>query len=210
MASSSSKTQQKKNIWLMALNDPLAGTTSPSQNICLSDINGDGEYLLIIGDDKKSLRVWKGQSITSQLTLREVPNAVFSFYADATPPIKPWISIICGNIIYFYKSVGSVLRPRAKIDLPLFEPHPEEKKIWEELKKDAMPLDDALDKFDELRIKGNILTPQAARLLAQEDTAVQEAIINEVKQKGPVWRFVYIIYINIYICYFFIFFLLLF
>ncbi|KAH7824299.1 putative bardet-Biedl syndrome 1 family protein [Monocercomonoides exilis] len=185
---STSLASGKKDIWLNALTDPLAGTSVPSTNICLSDINGDGKYALIIADDKRLLRVWRGGSVVSQLALLDTPTAVFSFYADRTLPMTPWIGVICGNLFYFYKTQNGILRPKAKFELPVFEPIAEEAKVWEGIKKGSMQLEDALGALEQIRDDGSVLTPSAQRLLALENEDAQEALLEDIKSKGAVWR----------------------
>ena len=190
MSRAADKPQQKKGIWLQALSDSLAGTSSPQQNMCFSDIHGDGDYVLIIADEKKTLRIWKGANIIYNLTLPAIPSSIFSFYADSTPPITPLVGVVCGTMIFCYKSTkGGSFGPYTKYELPLFQPSAEETSIWEESKKGTLALDEVLNRLDSLQVKGDLITPAAQRLLGSADPQEQEKYFSEVKTKGTTWRF---------------------
>ena len=125
------ETAQKKSIWLQLLSDSLASATAPSQNICLSDIHGDGDYVLLIADEKKTLRIWKGSNVIHNTPLVGIPSSLFSFYADSTPPVTPLVGVVCGPVIFCFKSKGGRFEPYMKYELPVFQPSQEESSVWE-------------------------------------------------------------------------------
>jgi hypothetical protein len=180
---------KKKEVWLTALTDPLAQTSSYSNCICLSDFNNDGDTALIIGDDKNQMRVWRGSVVVSLVKLMDVPKAIFTFFADKTEPVTPWVGILCTTTIFFYRSVQRVLRPKAKFELPPFELDPEEKKIWDDIRGNAS-LEDCQQRFEDLRENDVLLTPHAHQFINAEYDDILENYKKEAKAKPIIWRFV--------------------
>ncbi|KAA6358706.1 MAG: hypothetical protein EZS28_045767, partial [Streblomastix strix] len=110
-----------KDIWLSAFTDPLACATAFTPNICMADLNGDGDYALLIADEKKNFRIWRGTSVKAQLQLVGVPSAAFQVYVENETPPQPWVGVLCDNAVFFYKSIGGVMKPRARFELPDLE-----------------------------------------------------------------------------------------
>lgn len=182
-------TAKKKEMWLTALTDPLAQTTSNSSCICLSDFNNDGDTALLISDEKSTMRIWRGgQIIAPVLKLLEIPKAIFSFFAEKIEPVTPWIGLLCGTTIFFYKAVSGILRPKAKFDLPAFNIDPEEQKVWDQMKDGSLSLEDCQGHFEELRENGVFLTPHAHSFINSEDDESMGKYQQEIKSKNIVWR----------------------
>lgn len=72
------------NKWVSALHDYSAGINSLPTCIGLSDLYGDGDYKLIIGDIgtgkyNMRLKVFKGLTLIGESVLTDVPSAVVPF-----------------------------------------------------------------------------------------------------------------------------------
>lgn len=71
-----------KQPWLNAWRDPVAGVKAFPQCIRLSDIYGDGDHRLVIGDTEKTLVIYQGANIDKKYPLTDSPTAVVTFYAE--------------------------------------------------------------------------------------------------------------------------------
>lgn len=68
--------------WLNAWRDPLAGVKAFSQCVRLSDLYGDGDFRLVVGDNEKSLIIYQGANIDKRYPVLDSPTAVTLFYAE--------------------------------------------------------------------------------------------------------------------------------
>lgn len=72
------------NKWVSALNSATIGLNTLPCCVCLTDLYGDGEYKLVIGDfgtEKYDIRlkVLRGLQIIVENVLSDLPSAVVSF-----------------------------------------------------------------------------------------------------------------------------------
>uniref|UniRef100_A0A8C1LYN0 Bardet-Biedl syndrome 1 n=2 Tax=Cyprinus carpio TaxID=7962 RepID=A0A8C1LYN0_CYPCA len=122
--------------WLDAHYDPVANLYTFSSCIALSDLHGDGENKLVVGDlgtgvCNVKLKVYRGTGVLSESTLLDLPTGLVSFLMDLHEPRTPAIAVASGPFIYVYKN----LRPYFKFTLPSLEVNPLEQDVWSQAKE---------------------------------------------------------------------------
>ena len=74
--------------------DPVAGISAYSSCIRLADLNGDGDYKLLIADHQRKLKIYKGTTLLSEnilrLELTGAPAARRRPRRLCTPPRPGW------------------------------------------------------------------------------------------------------------------------
>jgi Bardet-Biedl syndrome 1 protein len=139
-------------MWLNAWHDPVASIQTASSCIRIADVTGDGDPKLLVADQNRTLRMYKGQincrglenwtdcflagmNLISVHGLLDVPSAICTFYDDsksAAGPRLPSLAVACGPFIFIYKR----LRPHYKFTLPGPKIDDEELAIWQVLYSD--------------------------------------------------------------------------
>ncbi|VDK55414.1 unnamed protein product [Anisakis simplex] len=117
--------------WVSALHDHSAGINSVPECVGLSDLHGDGDYKLIIGDMgtgryNMRLKVFKGLTLIGESVLTDVPSAVVPFINELIQPTLPSIAISSGPSILIYKN----LKPFYKFNIPAMEINDSEMEAW--------------------------------------------------------------------------------
>lgn len=121
--------------WLIANQQKSLNLNTFSSCMCFSDVNGDDDHRLIIGDYGQSpgnirLLVFKGTNLQAQIKLFDYPVAVASFFMDLPDDMNvPSISVASGSAIFIYKN----LKPFYKFTLPLCPTNSTEQEIWNEM-----------------------------------------------------------------------------
>lgn len=169
-----------KPIWLEAWSDPLAGIKAYTPCVHTCNLDGDGEWRLIVGDMRKSLKVWKATQRVSELTLLGVPTAITSFLPDASSTRMPCLAVACGPCIYMYRS----LRHFYKFTLPMDPVDPQEEGLWRKAYEGGMEpgsMDVALQALQDLGIQ---LTTRSMELLSLTDAQRRKQFM-EANQNTP-------------------------
>uniref|UniRef100_A0A8C5STV3 Bardet-Biedl syndrome 1 n=1 Tax=Laticauda laticaudata TaxID=8630 RepID=A0A8C5STV3_LATLA len=127
--------------WLDAYHDPVANLHTFSSCVTLADLHGDGDHKLVVGNfgstgHEMKLKVYQGTTLLSENTLPDLPTSVVSFLMELHEPRMPALAVASGPYIYVYKN----LRPYFKFTLPLMEPNPMEKVVWDQAKEDKVDL----------------------------------------------------------------------
>src|SRR4051812_2931200 len=91
--------------WLNAWHDTVANVKAFSPCVRLADLNATGEYLLLIADADKKLKVYKGTSLASEHALLDVPSALAIFYTDLNKPQTPSVAVAAGSYIFIYRNL---------------------------------------------------------------------------------------------------------
>uniref|UniRef100_A0A670Z2C4 Bardet-Biedl syndrome 1 n=1 Tax=Pseudonaja textilis TaxID=8673 RepID=A0A670Z2C4_PSETE len=122
--------------WLDAYYDPVANLHTFSSCVTLADLHGDGDHKLVVGNfgstgHEMKLKVYQGTTLLSENTLPDLPTSVVSFLMELHEPCMPALAVASGPYIYVYKN----LRPYFKFTLPLMEPNPMEKVVWDQAKE---------------------------------------------------------------------------
>ena len=101
-----------------------------TQLMCLSDLNDDGDYNLVVADHKTNkLKVYMGTSTLYQADLKSKPIALTTYVETNKKPSIPVIVVACENSLYYFKEYN----PYQKFDLPNIEFSDDERKIWKRL-----------------------------------------------------------------------------
>lgn len=133
--------------WLNAWYDPVANIKTLTSCIALADLNGDGDYKLVVADLGLKLKVWKGTALISESPLMETPVAVQTYFMDDSVPRVPVVAVAAGSNIYIYRN----MKPHIKFQLPPITLDTTETEVWNDLKDDKMPLMKAFEVLTELR-----------------------------------------------------------
>ena len=109
-------------VWLWGVGwgtqDPVANVHAYSSCVRLADLNGDGEWRLLVADSRKKLKVWKGTALQSEHNLLEAACGICPFYSDLATPRTPALGVAAGAHIFIYRN----LRPYYKFTLPAVSP----------------------------------------------------------------------------------------
>lgn len=81
----------------------------------LSDLKDDGDYKLVIADQKGKLKIYMGTNVIYNERLGfDKPTALTTFYDTSKKPMLPIIAIASGSCIYYYQN----FQPLMKFELP--------------------------------------------------------------------------------------------
>ncbi|CAJ1352811.1 unnamed protein product [Effrenium voratum] len=163
------KEEKKKNQWLDAWHDPVAGMSCYSSFLCLADLLADGDHRLVMVDMKKRIRMYKGTTIQWEHKLPDVPCAVQAFYEKAGSPPIPTLAVASGHKVLIFKN----MRPSQQFRLPPLEIDPVEQRIWEEMSHDGADIPAGFDKLNMARENGTALSNQSIDFLAVEEPEAQ-------------------------------------
>ncbi|XP_011417321.3 Bardet-Biedl syndrome 1 protein homolog isoform X3 [Magallana gigas] len=168
--------------WLEAYKDPVASLYTLTQCICLSDVQADGDWKLIIADlgtgsFNMKLKVYKGTNLMSEHTIIDLPTGVVSFYMDTHEPRTPAIAVASGPYIYVYKN----LRPYFKFTLPTLEVNPVEADLWNQVKEEKINIFVLREMLEGMRAEGTVLTVRSLRFLQLQDVGDCETFANMYK-----------------------------
>jgi Bardet-Biedl syndrome 1 protein len=168
--------------WLHAWADPVAGVKTFTACVRLVDLAGDGDYRLVIADQEKRIKVYKGTSVASVHPLLDVPVALAAFYpadtAAAPGPRVPSIAVAAGSFVFVYRN----LRPYMKFTLPQVPVAAQENTLWEDYWSNRLPLNGLIDGLKALRDAHGIqLTSRAGDVLALGDDKEVAAYLSGVR-----------------------------
>lgn len=164
--------------WLNAWHDTVANVKAFSPCVRLADLNATGEYLLLIADADKKLKVYKGTSLASEHALLDVPSALAIFYTDLNKPQTPSVAVAAGSYIFIYRN----LRPYYKFTLPPVDIEQGELDIWAALRAGKMEVTAAVEQLSEARDTGVQLSTRSINLLSLgENRSEQESFVHAQK-----------------------------
>ncbi|EFC46696.1 predicted protein [Naegleria gruberi] len=154
-----------------------------------SDINGDGDYKLVVATASKNpleskktkqahrLRVYKGTGIISENVLMEEPIALASYYTDYSSPKRPMIVVASSNHIYYYKN----LQPFYKFTMPAKTTEEKEVEIWQYLKESKYDAKTGYAELARLRDHNITLSTRSYELLSLTSNEDIKAFIDTRK-----------------------------
>ena len=168
--------KRERNFWLNAWRDHLAGLHAYSSCLELADVNGDGDYKLIVADAGKRLKVFSGTSLATENALMTVPSAVAAFFSDYRDQVRrPNVAVASGPFIFVYKN----LRPFYKFTLPLVQLDPAEVATWEALRADTMEAQDAFNALEEAKDRGALLSTRSVDFLACDSLQMKMQFVED-------------------------------
>ena len=170
-------------VWLDAHKDAMASIQTTPSCIRLCDITGDGDPKLLVADQNRKLRLYKGINLVSEHALLDTPSAICPFWEEkkGPGPHVPSLAVACGQFIFIYKR----LRPHYKFTLPTLPVDEEETAIWKAVWEGSTSHTDACERLAGLMEKGVVLTHQSNDLLATDDPAERPAMLVECHGKLP-------------------------
>ena len=80
------KAKIKKNPWLHAWSDPIAGVHCYSDTMVLADLNDDGDSKLVLADRDSRIKIYQGTNVLFEDNLITTPLGVEVFYESAKKP----------------------------------------------------------------------------------------------------------------------------
>lgn len=180
MASRDNPKPKKKDPWLHAWYDPVAGLNAHSACARLADLSGDGDAKLLVADADRKLKVFKGTALCSEHLLLDVPVAMCAFYSDRAEPRTPSVAVAAGPFVFIYRN----LRPYYKVKLPHIDIAEEEAAVWAELRTDAIAAPAAVSRLGALRDGGVSLSSRSLDILALDEAGAekQSAFVARHKQ----------------------------
>lgn len=177
----SQQVEKVESAWLDAWQDPVANVQAYSPCVRMADLNGDGEWRLLVADSRKKLKVWKGTALQSEHNLLEAPAGICPFYSDLASPRIPALGVAAGPFVFIYRN----LRPYYKFTLPLVVLDAREVQVWGELGAEAVDVRRVADALSALREQGVTLSSRSSDFLAVDDhnAAARAAFAEKVKGK---------------------------
>ncbi|XP_067130781.1 Bardet-Biedl syndrome 1 protein [Centruroides vittatus] len=171
------KSEMNISKWLNAHYDPLATLYTFSSCMCLVDLQGDGDYKLIIADlgtgsYNMKLKVYKGTNLLSEHTIIDIPTGVVAFHMNTGDTKAPAIAVASGANIYVYKN----MRPFYKFTLPTLEVSQAELDVWNQAKDDKLDLTNLKEVLESIRteIGESNLTARSQRFLMLDQDEMEE------------------------------------
>ena len=147
--------------WLNAWTDPVANLHSFSPCLRLADIAADGDHRLLVADNTKKVKVFRGTSLQAEYPLLDAPSAMECYYTDTGKGALPNIAIACGSYVYIYRN----MRPYYRYSLPPVTLDQTETAVFDALKAGTMDAATALATLTEAKENGITLSPRVLSLL---------------------------------------------
>ena len=103
------------------MQDPVANVQAYSPCVRMADLNGDGEWRLLVADSRKKLKVWKGTALQSEHNLLEAPAGICPFYSDLASPRIPALGVAAGPFVFIYRNLRPYYKVHTHWDKPVVE-----------------------------------------------------------------------------------------
>uniref|UniRef100_F7EQ74 Bardet-Biedl syndrome 1 n=1 Tax=Ornithorhynchus anatinus TaxID=9258 RepID=F7EQ74_ORNAN len=153
----------------------------PTPPLCLpalSDLHGDGEFKLVVGDlgpgaRQPRLRVLKGPTVVTESPLPDLPAAAVAFRMDPHEARPPALALASGPCVYVYKN----LRPYFKFSLPPLPCNPVERDLWNQAKEDRIDPLTLKEMLEGIREKAEVpLSVKSLRFLQLEQGEMENFV----------------------------------
>lgn len=161
-----------KSPWISAWSDNVAGIDTFSQLMTLADLQDDGDYKLVVSDQKGKLKIYMGTNVIYNQKLEfDKPTAIQTFYDSNKKPMFPIVAIASGSALYYYKN----FQPLMKFEFPIISFSKEEQEIWIMLPKagNELEIQPLTDRLFALREGGFVLSSISSELLSLESISEQ-------------------------------------
>lgn len=119
----------ESNFWLFAFRDSAANAQTFCDGIVLADVDGSGDYKLIVADEKKSMRIYSGMSEAPKTKLPSVPSGVATFFMPSFSRHIPVVAVAVGSIVLMFGNN----RPLYKYEIRPLSVDEEEAAVWTSL-----------------------------------------------------------------------------
>jgi hypothetical protein len=147
---SKDKNQHRKNPWLHAWSDPIAGVHCYSQSMILADLNDDGDSKLVLADRDNKIKIYQGTALLFQDNLITRPIAVEIFYENNKKPLIPIIAIAADDKLMLYHKY----RQHYLYIFPPIAVNEEEQGIWRDIQNQQMTTEEGVGLLNDLRDSG--------------------------------------------------------
>ncbi|CAD5217374.1 unnamed protein product [Bursaphelenchus xylophilus] len=168
--------------WLRALYEPLAGVQTTKSCITIGDVHSDGDYKLILVDEKQpppKMVLYFGLTPQTQTTLSDRPAAIVTFYSESGQ--SPCIAVASGNGILIYRN----MKPFYRFAVPQEFLHPPEIHIWEAAKhNEQMSVETLKEGLKEcLKDVGmDCLTDITQQFMGQKSDSARQNLLERVRK----------------------------
>ncbi|GET92939.1 hypothetical protein, conserved [Leishmania tarentolae] len=168
----------KGKFWLYAFRDHLANLRAFSNCIETADINGVGDYQLLVADGSKRIKVYAGTSLQRELPLFGVPSAIASFFMDDGDAFrKPVIAASTGPYIFMYRSN----KPLYRFMVPPVPLDPQESAIWQDLATEVLTIEEGVNKLESLLDSGVQTSSRTLELLLKETMEGRSEFVSHLR-----------------------------
>jgi Bardet-Biedl syndrome 1 protein len=145
--------------WRVAFSDKTTGIAGVPQCLTSGDVFGDGSHRILIVSLEQKLICFEGQRMTHELTLPDMPSSVCVHYNGRSTGDSeiPLVAVGAGNGVFFFLN----LRQYAKFTLPAPYRSPDEARVYEEFRANALNLLEAQQELRRAREQDVPLCPQS-------------------------------------------------
>ncbi|KAG8470997.1 hypothetical protein KFE25_009418 [Diacronema lutheri] len=164
----------QRSPWLHAWRDPVANLKAFSPCMRLVDLNGDGDYKLIVADAERRLKVYRNTSLISENVLLDTPVSMCVTYTETSKPRVPSVAVASGPHVFIYRR----LRPYYKFSVPPTPLAQAEANVWTKLHSGAMDIAEAVDALVAARDGGTLLTTRSVDLINTEALDERTALVD--------------------------------
>lgn len=169
----------EKNFWLLAMCNHTANAQTFSDGIALADVDGSGDYRLIIADEKKSMRVFSGMNDVLEVKLPCVPSGIATCVMPSFNARIPVVAIGVGSRVLMFGNNKPLYRYEIQ-PLPVDQ---EEKVIWKDLESGKTMVNEGVDKLLRRVEQGVKVTSRTLDFLFLHDTKEKEAFVTRNAEK---------------------------
>ncbi|GFR47660.1 hypothetical protein Agub_g9403 [Astrephomene gubernaculifera] len=162
-----------RSIWLEAFNDPVAGITACTPCVHTCNLFGDGDNRLVIAEEDRKLKVWKGTQKASEFLLLDTPVAICSYISENTAPRLPALAVAAGSNIFIYRN----LRPCHRFQLPPENVNTEEQDVWQKVMDGEIVIGEAVAQLTRLQDAGEVLHTRSLQLMKIGDMDAKMAFV---------------------------------
>jgi hypothetical protein len=144
------KAQTRKNPWLHAWSDPIAGVHCYSQAMLLADLNDDGDSKLVLADKDNKIKIYQGTNLLFEDNLITRPIAIEIFYENNKKPLIPIIAVAADDKLMLYHKY----RQHYLYIFPPIVVDAEEQDIWRRLQNQEITTEEGVGMLNDLRDNG--------------------------------------------------------
>lgn len=141
------------------------------------DLNGDRSNILLVADDNKKMRVYKGTSVVAEHQLLDHPVSMCVFYTSGSTNSMPAVGIAGGSYVFIYRH----LRPYFKFSLPCVDIDPQDESIWQEMTSEGVTCEAGYEMLSQARDGGAKLSSWSLDFLSLEREEQRQAYVQAKK-----------------------------
>uniref|UniRef100_A0A1I8BAA9 BBS1 domain-containing protein n=1 Tax=Meloidogyne hapla TaxID=6305 RepID=A0A1I8BAA9_MELHA len=161
--------------WTRALWEPAAGVQTSKDFVALIDLQGRGDYQLILVDESSlpfKLKLFKGLKPIVESALAECPTGIVGFACDSGNSDSTCLAVACGSSLLIYRN----MKPYYRYNVPQRDILSSELELWSLLSKSQIQKGQLIEGLKLLQQQHSIseLSHQSQRLLTfEEDKSIE-------------------------------------